>query len=256
MKISVIITSFNTEKFLSKAIESFLEQKYKVKELLIVDDISTDETHKIIATYQENFPHIIHWIREKDIGISHARNIAIKRARGDLIGFLGADDFLHKDFFDEMIYYVEKNPSFDVIYFNSYCVGMSSGFSASSTISITPRNLIKHAPIGSGESFYYRKNIFDSFKFNEKNKYCMDYEFNMALASSQKKYLFFPVNIEAVFNQNTGVNHTSLNSTKQRLETLAVQLKYAKNLLAKLKIFWRGKKLILKNFHSFNQIKL
>ena len=259
MKISLIITVFNGEKFLANAINSFLEQSYEDKELLILDDISTDGTHKIISEYQQKFPQLIKWIKQKDFGISHGRNIALKRVSGDLIGFLGADDLLHKNFFSEMIYYATINPHFDVIYFDSYAIGFASGFDASSTIPMTKRNLIKHCPIGSGESFYYRREIFYQMQFNEKNRYCMDYELNMALVSARKsngeKYRFFPVNIPAVFNTHTGENISSFNSLKQRLETIAVQLKYSKNLVEKLRIFWRGKKLIVKNFSDFDNIR-
>ncbi len=258
MKISVIITTFNAAKYLSKAIESFLAQKYENRELLIVDDISTDATHEIISDYQTRFPFFIKWIREKDSGISNARNIALKYATGDIVGFLGADDFLHKDFFAETKYYFDVNPNFDVIYFNSYSVGEMNGFDASSNIVVNVRNLIKRCPIGSGESFYYRREIFERFKFNENNRYSMDYELNMALASSKKidgkKYSFYPVNITAVFNSHTGENISSANSIKQRLETIAVQLKYAKCSISKGRIFWRGKKLIAKNFAEFQKI--
>jgi len=255
MKISVIITTFNAAKYLPKAIESFLEQSYEDKELVILDDISTDGTHKIIESYQKQFPHFIKWIKEKDSGISHGRNLALKHVTGDLVGFLGADDLLHKNFFAEMDYYVKMNPHFDVVYFNSYSIGVSNNFDASATIPMTKRNLIKHCPIGSGESFYYRREIFDRFKFNEKNRYCMDYELNMAIVSAKrldgKKYSFYPVNIAAVFNGDTGENISSANAIKQKLETIAVQLKYAKNLKEKLRIFWRGKKQILKNLSQF-----
>lgn len=255
MKISVIITVFNGAKYLSKAIESFLEQEYQDKELLIIDDISTDGTHEIIQNYSKKFPQFIKWIKEKDSGISNARNIALKYVSGDVVGFLGTDDFFHKNFFSEMVYYAKINPDFDAMYFNSYCVGFSNGFDASSTIAVTKRNLIKRCPIGSGESFYYRREIFDQFQFNEKNRYCMDYELNMAIVSAHKvnkeKYRFFPVNISAVFNVDTRENISSFNSAKQRLETIVVQLKYAKNFKEKLQIFWRGRKLILKNYSKF-----
>ncbi len=245
MKISVIITAFNAEKYIKKAIQSFLDQIYEDKELLIVDDISTDKTHEIIKHYQEKYPEYIRWIKQKDSGISHARNIALRHVTGDLIGFLGADDILHKDFFKEMQYYLEINPNFDVVYFNNYSIGRGrNSFDASASVRITKRNLIKKCPIGSGESFYYRKEIFNKFSFNESNRYCMDYELNMALASA--KYSFYPVNITAVFNVNTGENISCANSIKQRLETINVQLKYAGCFAEKLKILWRGKKLLIK----------
>lgn len=252
MKFSVIITSFNAEKYIARAIESFLVQDYQDKELLIIDGISTDKTHEIISNYAEKFPQFIKWITEKDRGISHARNIALKHVSGDLVGFLGADDFLHKDFFKEADYYIKVNPDFDVIYFNNYCVGLRSEFSASSSIMVTKRNLIKHCPIACGEAFYYKKEVLKKFGFNEQNKYCMDYELNFQIASSKKedgkKFMFYPVNIVAVFNENTGENQSSLNSMKQRFETMQVQMKYSANLFEKLRILVRNRKIIMKNF--------
>lgn len=258
MKISVIITAFNAEKYIAKAIESFLAQDYQDKELLIIDDISTDGTHKIIHNYQEKFPQLIKWIRQKDNGISNARNIALEYVKGDLVGFLGADDILHKDFFSQIAYYAEIDKNFDVMHFNSYSVGGAFGFDPSASVSVTKRNLIKHCPIGSGESFYYRKEVFKEVSFNEKNHYSMDYELNMHLASSTKengkKYSFYPVNITSVFNVHTGDNISSSNSVKQRLETIAVQLKYADCFLEKAKILWRGKKLMLKNYATLCEL--
>jgi glycosyltransferase involved in cell wall biosynthesis len=257
MKISVIISSFNADKFLSKAIESFLLQNYDNKELLIIDDISTDKSHEVIAGYQKKFPQFIKWIKEKDSGISNSRNIALKYAMGDLIGFLGADDFFDKNFFAEMSYYIRQNPDFDVIYFNNYAIGISNSFNAGAAIRFTRKNLIKFCPIASGESFYYRREIFSCLQFNEKNRYSMDYELNMALVSTNKKngekYSFYPVNITAVFNFCSGKNISSLNKLQQRLETIVVQLKYSSSIVEKFRIFWRQKKLILRNFLQFRQ---
>src|SRR3989338_9373212 len=247
MKISLIITVFNSQKYIKMAIESFLSQNYDKKELIIVDNKSNDGSHEIIEEYAKKFPKIIKWIKEDDDGISHARNIALKHINGDLVGFLGADDVLHKDFYKKMAYYIKINPDFDVIYFNAYAIGKSNSFEASSQIAITKRNLIKHCPIASGEAFYYKKSLFNKFKFNENNRYCMDYELNFALACAKEKYKFFPVNIEAVFNGSYGDNISAKNSLKQRLETIAVQLKYTKNLKEKFCVLYRKKKMILKN---------
>lgn len=254
MKISVIITVFNGEKYLRKAIDSFLSQQYDEKELIIVDGKSTDGSHEIIADYKTRFPRLIKWINQPDTGISNGRNIALQHATGDIVGFLGADDFLHEDFFVKIPYYAKMNPAFDVMYFNSYTVGNSSSFDASSQIKVNRRNLIKHCPIGSGESFYYRRRIFDVFKFNEKNRYSMDYELNMALVADGN-YKFFPINVTAVFNGAYGDSISSLSSLKQRLETVAVQLKYAPNFKEKFTIFCRKRKMLMRNWQNFLTIK-
>ncbi len=236
-----------------KAIDSFLEQNYENKELVIIDDISTDGTHEIIAAYQEKFPQFIFWVREKDYGISHARNLALKHTTGDVIGFLGANDFLHKNFFEEMNYYAEQNPQFDVIYFNSYRVGNSANFLPSALKKVTNESLIEYAPIGCGESFYYKRKIFDEFKFNEKNRYCPSYELNLAIVA-KGNCIFYPVNIPAVFNSDNDNSASWSRELKENLEIVAVQFKYAKNLAETFKIFWRAKKLIIKNRNAFHQI--
>lgn len=255
MKISIIMTVFNGDKYLEQSINSFLQQKFIEKELIIVDDISTDKSHQIIDSFCKLFPLQIKWIRQKDQGISHARNIALNHCTGDLIGFLGCDDLLYPDFFENAQYFFNISPNYDVIYFNNYCVGNSFSFNLASSIMVNKRNLIKYCPIASGESFYYKKTIFDKFKFNEHNKFSMDYELNLAIASSNadKKFNFFPVNLTAVINQDTGFNQSSLNSLNQRIESILVQLKYANCFLQKLKILYRSKKLILKNLLIFKK---
>ncbi len=258
MKISVIMTVLNGEKFLNSSIDSFLNQDYKDKELIIVDGISTDNSWQIIDRYQQKYPDLIKWIKEKDSGISNARNIALKHVMGELIGFLGCDDILHKNFFNDASYYFNLSDKFDIIYFNNYTVGESYSFNFASNYYPTNRNLIKHCPIASGESFYYRKSIFDFFSFNENNLFSMDYELNMLIANSKKingkKFQFFPVNLVAVFNQDTGENQSSINSIKQRIESVCVQLKFSKGFFENLKIVFRAKKLIYKNYDLFSSI--
>ena len=120
IKISVIITSFNAKNYLDRSITSFLEQDYKNKELIIIDGKSRDGSHEIIKKYHDANPELINWIKDIDSGISNARNIAIKYITGDLIGFLGADDVIHKNFMNEVAYYAGVNPKFDVTYFDGY----------------------------------------------------------------------------------------------------------------------------------------
>lgn len=247
MKISVIITVLNGEKYLGKAVDSFLAQDYPDKELIIIDGKSTDFTHQIIVSYQQKNPDSIIWIKEIDSGISNARNIALRHIAGNVVGFLGADDILHKNFFKEMAYHAKINPDFDVMYFDGYGIAHkgNSSFRLASNVNFTKRNLIKCPPITSGECFYYKKQIFEEFSFNEKNKYSMDYEMSMALVCAHKK--FYGVAIPAVFNISDGENVSCFLSDKQRAETMAVQLKYAECLIEKIRIILRRPKFILKN---------
>lgn len=253
MIISVILAVLNGEKYLDRSIKSFLEQDYQDKELIIIDGKSTDNSHSIIENYQKQNPHLIKWIKERDQGISNARNIAIKQANGDVIGFLGVDDVLHKGFFSQIQYYHSINSKYDVIYFDGYSISnYLSHYNRASEIPITFRNLYKNPPIASGECFYYKKYIFDEFLFNENNKNTMDYEFNVALAYAHKS--FFGVSIPAIFNISDDKNISAKMRQIQRLESVVIQFKYAKNLPTKLRIFLYRPKLILRNLLSIINI--
>lgn len=77
--------SYNTAKFISKTIESVLEQTYKNWELLIVDDCSTDNTDEIVSKYDDD--RIIYLKNKKNSGAAVSRNKALKNAKGKWIAF-------------------------------------------------------------------------------------------------------------------------------------------------------------------------
>lgn len=91
LKVSMITICYNAEKTIAKTIESVLSQDYENLEYIIVDGGSKDHTVDIIKSYENKK---IHWISEKDNGISDAFNKGIKMATGDLIGLINADDYL------------------------------------------------------------------------------------------------------------------------------------------------------------------
>jgi glycosyltransferase involved in cell wall biosynthesis len=88
--VSVIITTYNRRTFLRAAVLSVLVQDYKDKEIIVVDDGSTDGSLKEL----EGLP--VQYIWKKNGGISSARNKGIEVARGDYIAFLDVDDLWKK----------------------------------------------------------------------------------------------------------------------------------------------------------------
>ncbi len=88
--ISVIIPTFNREKFLESTIESVFNQSYKNIELIVVDDGSTDNTEQIINSMDNNS--ILYIKLNKNMGCSFARNIGFHSSKGEYIAFLDSDD--------------------------------------------------------------------------------------------------------------------------------------------------------------------
>lgn len=86
--VSVIIPAYNCSEHISEAIESVLAQDYPNKEIIVVDDGSTDETTDILASYEEK----ITLVKQQNSGSAAARNTGIKASHGEFIAFLDADD--------------------------------------------------------------------------------------------------------------------------------------------------------------------
>lgn len=91
--ISVIIPLYNKEMSIKKTICSVLNQEYENFELLIIDDGSTDKSLEIVSAFDDNRLTII---SKKNGGVSSARNLGIKKAIGEFIFFLDADDLIKK----------------------------------------------------------------------------------------------------------------------------------------------------------------
>jgi glycosyltransferase involved in cell wall biosynthesis len=86
--VSVIIPVYNGEAFLAEAIESVLIQSYRPMEVIVVDDGSTDGTAAVASRFKEG----VRYIHQHNSGPAAARNSGLRVARGELIGFLDADD--------------------------------------------------------------------------------------------------------------------------------------------------------------------
>ena len=86
--VSVIIPAFNAERYVRETLDSVLAQTYAAREVIVVDDGSTDSTPSILAEYGDS----IHVIRQSNRGSAAARNTAVSAAHGDWVAFIDADD--------------------------------------------------------------------------------------------------------------------------------------------------------------------
>lgn len=90
--ISVIMSAYNSEKSIGKAVESILNQDYRNFEFLVLDDYSSDNTHEIIQEYAKGDNRLKIYKNEKNIGLTKSLNILIKNSKGDYIARQDADD--------------------------------------------------------------------------------------------------------------------------------------------------------------------
>jgi len=105
--VSIIIPVYNSAKYLAETIQTVIDQTWSNKELIIVDDGSTDSS--LTIAQQFNYP----WIKihtQKNNGAPTARNLGIKYASGDFIQFLDADDLLSPNKIELQVKALSENP--------------------------------------------------------------------------------------------------------------------------------------------------
>ncbi|BCA85004.1 glycosyl transferase [Enterococcus saigonensis] len=97
--VSVIIPTFNSEKYILKTINSVMNQTYKYIEIIVVDDNSTDETINVVKNLSFKDSRLRVIALDKNSGAAIARNVGIQNSKGKYIAFLDSDDY----WFDEKI---------------------------------------------------------------------------------------------------------------------------------------------------------
>ncbi|WP_313581101.1 glycosyltransferase [Chishuiella sp.] len=109
-KISVIIPVYNTEKYLSKCLESVINQTLKDIEIIVINDGSTDSSQNIIDLYTSKDDRIISIIK-KNGGLSDARNMGIDNSNGNYLAFIDSDDYIDEYMLENMYNLSQKHQS-------------------------------------------------------------------------------------------------------------------------------------------------
>ena len=176
MNISVVIPSYNRREFLKRSIDSAINQTKKPLEIIVVDDGSTDGTETMIKSDYD----FVKFIKQKNKGVSAARNIGIKVSIGEWICFLDSDDEWKKDKLEKQINAMKSNPGYK--FFHSNEIWIKNG------LRINQKK--KHKKYGgdifdkcldmcriSPSSVMIDKTVFDEVgNFNENLVVCEDYE--------------------------------------------------------------------------------
>ncbi len=110
--------AFNAEAFICESISSVQKQTFTDWELIVVDDGSSDGTSSIVETFLSDAR--IRLIRQRNGGVSTARNAALAKAKGDWIAFLDADDVWYPEKLQEQLAIVERHPDVNLVFTNYY----------------------------------------------------------------------------------------------------------------------------------------
>lgn len=120
--VSIVIPSYNGMPYLEEAIESVLAQDYPNIELIVLDDGSTDETFKFLTKYKEKF----YFEKHPNMGQAKTLNKGWQLSKGEILGYLSADDKLEKDAVSASIKTLAKDPNVILTYCDNMLINHCS----------------------------------------------------------------------------------------------------------------------------------
>lgn len=122
-KVSVIIPSYNHEKYIAQTLNSLYKQTYDNLELIVLDDGSKDRSfevaQKVLEEIGSKFTNVI-CLRKDNEGICKTLNKGLELMTGDYLFICASDDYYFEDFVEKQINYLESNPELSCSYTDGY----------------------------------------------------------------------------------------------------------------------------------------
>lgn len=214
--ISVVIPTYNSSKLLKKCIDSVLKQSYSNIEIIVVDDGSNDATESMI---EKNYKDQIVYIKQKNTGVSSARNTGIKHAKGDFIFFVDADDTIDVDALKLLI---QKNDK-KILKRINYNINYQNGKKFLNKISRTSYETVEFIEqvlsgnvLGVVWGYLFESSIAKKIKFDNNTSYLEDTLFLIEYLKNSKVSSIMIIN-EGNSNYNYFINDNSMTSTSKKI---------------------------------------
>lgn len=182
--VSIIITTYNHSQFIADAIESILNQSYQNLEIIVIDDGSIDNTKEIVKEYRT-----VTYFYQKNQGLSAARNTGIKKATGEYILFLDADDLLYPDGISLNVKAISYNDDVAFVSGSYKYVDVNKVEEEAISQSIVGNNfqrLILTNYIGMHGTVLYRKKVIEKYLYDTNLKSCEDYDMYLRISKDHK----------------------------------------------------------------------
>lgn len=154
--VSIITPTYNCGKYIAETIETVLSQTYSNWEMIVVDDVSTDNTEEIVRQYMDKDERIKYKKLEENSGAAVARTTAMKLAEGQYMAFLDSDDLWTSDKLEKQLAFMEENGyAFSCTAYEQIDESSSSLDRVIQTIKKTDYNrLLLDCPVGNSTVMY------------------------------------------------------------------------------------------------------
>lgn len=197
-KISVVVPIYNVEKYLEETIESVINQTMKFKDiqLILVNDASPDNSEEICLKYRDLFPDNIIYLKQKNGGVSSARNLGLQYVEGKYVNFLDSDDIWDLDVFKKVYKMFESHNELNVIgvrqkYFEAANNYTSLDFKYDKDKIVDVSKQYDHIQLSVTSGFFRADKIGD-LRYDSRIKYSEDAKFIYEyMINNKSKYIGF-----------------------------------------------------------------
>ena len=107
--LSIIIPVYNKSPYIRKCLDSIIKSNILNIEVIVINDGSTDDSHKILKEYTKRFSQIVYIKSETNKGVSTARNIGLDKANGEYIIFIDIDDYVSSQYLSNIILHLQSS---------------------------------------------------------------------------------------------------------------------------------------------------
>ena len=121
MKFSILIPTYNVERYIERCLASVSEQTYRDYEIIIIDDGSIDRTYDICACIIKKYENI-RLYKQENKGVAITRNSLLSYSKGEWIIFIDSDDYVENNFLEQFSLVIDKNKSAEIVCCDHYIV--------------------------------------------------------------------------------------------------------------------------------------
>lgn len=192
--VSILIPCYNADRWIAQAIQSAIDQTYPHKEIIVVDDGSSDRSLEIIQSFGAQ----IRWETGPNRGGNAARNRLLQLSTGDWIQYLDADDYLLPDKIEAQIQFLAEQPDTEVIYSPHITEMLGEQGIVHSPPALTdcplPHDLwllaIQWKMPQTGGLLLRRSSLLQINGWRENLKHCQDYDLYVRLLAANQKFSY------------------------------------------------------------------
>jgi len=178
--LSIIMGTYNSEKYISEAVDSILKQTFTDFEFIIVDDGSVDKTASILKNFCQKDSRIKVLWQKENIGLARSLNRALNIAKGKYIARMDADDIALKERLEREIEFLEKNEDYSIVGTGCYFLNSKGEIFGEKIFPIYDKDIKKELLKGNAflhSSVMIKREIMAKFGgYDEKFKFSQDYD--------------------------------------------------------------------------------